>query len=94
MAIASIVVHTFPASLQNLQNDLQALAEIVAARSVEPDRIAAAVETSAAKLPRILQNIEKMPEVLNLELVFVNYEDDLDKSGGIACPPLADILKQ
>lgn len=94
MAIASIVLHGFPASLRVLQEGMQAAPEVVSTQIVEPDRIAAAIEAPAARLPHLLRELEKLPGALNLELVFINYEDDIETCGGIACPPLAEIMKQ
>lgn len=94
MAIAAIVAHTFPNSLRGLDKALRARKEIVETRISPPDRIAATVEASSANLTKILQKIQEMDDILSLELVYVNYEDDLDADGSMPCPPVSEFLNR
>lgn len=93
MAIAAIVAHCLTDSLQGLSMALQEMPVVVEARAVTADRIAAAVEASSDLLPMVLKEIQELPDLLQLEVVFINYEDDLDAQGEIKSPPLADIIK-
>lgn len=91
MAIAGIVLQVLPVSLGEVSASLQAVAEILDVRPAPPDRIAASVECASIKILAALKKIGSMPGVINLELVYVNYEDDLESTGTIACPPLSDL---
>ena len=91
MAIAGLVIHASPASLQGLLSALQNLAEVPDCQVVPPDRIAASLETPSLNILRALKKIGNLPDVLNLELVYINYEDDLERDGEIACPPISEL---
>lgn len=94
MAIASVVVYSPPGRAQELAKALRSLAGVADCEIVAPDRLAAIIEAPAAKLLDSLRAVEKLPDFVNLELVYVNYEDDLEAAGGIGCPPLAEIYKR
>lgn len=68
--------------------------ELIESRAVPPNRIAATLETPADKLFDVLQQIQILPAVHNLELVYVNYEDDLENSGQIPCPPISTLHRK
>lgn len=91
MAIAGIVLHASPANLQGLLKTLQNLAEIPDCQIVPPDRIAASLETPSLNILRALKKISNLPAVLNLELVYINYEDDIERDGEIGCPPISEL---
>lgn len=91
MAIASFVLHTIPAGLERTLAALQARQGILAAQKATEDRIAATAELAALELPLCLQDCKNLPDVIDLELVYVNYEDDLDGEGQIAGGSLAEL---
>lgn len=93
MAIAAIVLHAHPADLKSLLTLLKAEKNILDCQQAAEDRIALTIETSAATLLQALEKIKSLQGVWNLELVYANYEDDLDQNGSIACPPIAEIKK-
>lgn len=86
MAIAAIVIHTSPENLEAAKASLQERPEIVEASIVPPAKIAAALETPVQTLQSSLEAIQALSWVWNLDLAYVNYEDDLEQSGQIACP--------
>lgn len=92
MAIAAIVLHSTE-SLQELENALRALPGTVDAKQVPPGKLAATIESPAETLIRSLEKAENLPGVWNLELVYVNYEEDLDCSGFMNSPP-AHLLRK
>lgn len=92
MAIAAIVVYCEPERLQNLSEALQTFAARIEARIMGTDRIAATVEASSDLLPIILKKIQDLPDVFNLELIYVNYEEDLDENGNMPCAPMREVL--
>lgn len=87
MAIAAIVLHS-TGSLQELENALRALPGTVDAKQVQPGKLAATIESPAEKLIQTLEKAQNLPGVWNLELVYVNYEEDLDSAGFMNTPPI------
>lgn len=88
MAIAGILIHVIPSDLQALHERLQTWEGVIEARVAGENKIAASAESRSDTLPGLLQNIQADPQVLDLELVYVNYEDDLDSAGNMPAPPL------
>lgn len=68
--------------------------ELLQAARGAPGRVAATFETPASKLLGRLQACQKLPGVIGLELVYVNYEDDIDANGFIDCGPLEDLRRK
>lgn len=85
MAIAAIVLHS-SGSLRQLETALRALPWIVDAQAVPPDKMAVTLESPSEKIMEHLQITGRLPDVWNLELAYVNYEDDLDSDGHMNCP--------
>ncbi len=91
MAIAAIVLQVLNGSMEGVLSSLHAMPETVSAAQGADDRIAATMETPAHKLLASLESAKKLPGVIDLELIYVNYEDDMDGSGFIDCGPIAEI---
>lgn len=91
MAVAGIVLHASPANLQGLLKALQNEAEVMDCQIVPPGRIAASVETPSINILRVLKKLGNLPAALDLELVYINYEDDLERDGAIICPPISEV---
>lgn len=94
MAIAAIVLHVPGPELEGAIRSLQKMPELLEAAQGAPERVAATFETPASKLLECLQKCQKIPGVLGLELVYVNYEDDMDKDGFIDCGPLDELRRK
>lgn len=90
MAIAAIVLHTAE-SPQELEKSLRALPWIVDAKIAAPDRLAVTLESPAQEIMEKMRLASRLPGVWNLELVYMNYEDDMESEEGIICPPIAEI---
>lgn len=86
MAIASFVLHT-GGSLESLSREVQAFPAVADMREVPPDKLAVTIDIPSARLSRLLKDLKNLRDVWNLELVYVNYEDDMDASGFINYPP-------
>ena len=89
MAIAGIVIVHSPQHQKPLLTILGGMASIFEASPASPEKIAASVEIPAEELTGFLKRLAELPQALDLELVFVNYEDDLDENGFIPTPPEA-----
>lgn len=89
MAIAGIVLVHSPQSQEALLETLGGMAPISALSPVNPEKLAVSLELPSAELTTFLKKLATLPLVQDLELVFVNYEDDLDDEGHIAVPPEA-----
>ena len=89
MAIAAVVITHSPQDQTTLQDALGRMGPLLDIRAVDFDKIAATMELPSEELTSFLKKIAALPEALNLELVFVNYEDDLDEDGFIPTPPEA-----
>lgn len=85
MAIAAVVLHS-TGSLQSIEKILRAFPWIVDVQQVPPDKMAVTLESPSDRITKDLQTLGQLPDVWNLELVYVNYEDDLDSNGHMNCP--------
>lgn len=93
MAIAAIVLHTAE-SPRELEKSLRAFPWIVDVKFAPPDKLAVALDSPANELMGNMQIAANLPGVWNLELVCVNYEDDLESGEDMNCPPIAEIWKK
>ena len=50
-------------------------------------KLAVVLESPSHTLQRDLEEMNGLPHVLMLDVAFINYEDDLDSQGHMACPP-------
>lgn len=89
MAVASVLVLHHPQDQQRLLEILGDLPAVVEIAPVGPDKIAATLDYPSQALTGLLTEMATIPDVLDLELIFANYEDDLDEEGYIPAPPEA-----
>ncbi len=89
MAIASFFVLHSPQDQKQVLETLGRLSQIVAIRPVDEEKTAASLELPGQELTYLLKKISAIPQILSLELIFVNYEDDLDGNGFMEIPPEA-----
>lgn len=94
MAIAALVAHSMPGGAQGLLEALRSCPAIVDCQLAGEGRIAAALEAPSDGLLGALELVEKLPGLVNLELAYVNYEDDIGADGAMPCPPLSQIHKK
>lgn len=87
MAIASILALHTPQDQGKLREILGSMPPIIALNCVNHEKMAVTLEIAAPELTGFLKKLSALPEILNLELIFVNYEDDLDEAGFMQVPP-------
>lgn len=85
MAIAAVVLHAH-GDLAELEGRARSLPWVVDTRQVPPDKLAVTLESPSENILEDLKNTSRLANVWNLELVFVNYEEDLDDEGFMKCP--------
>ena len=83
MAIVSLLVTVEPNNLANVAAGLTARSDVFNYEQLpeNADRTGFAVglECLGDKLPAIIREISALPNVVEVHLVYVNYEDDLDE---------------
>ena len=89
MAIAGIVLHHAPQAQAQLTGLLGGMAPISGLAPVEGGKLAASVELPGVELTAFLKKLSALPGVLDLELAFVDHEDDLGPDGFMDPPPEA-----
>lgn len=90
MAIASFFVLHSPQDQKRTLEILGSLPQIVETCPVGTEKTVATLELPGKELTSFLKKLASMPIILSLELIFVNYEDDLDVNGFMEIPPEAD----
>lgn len=89
MAIAGLFAIHAPQSQSCLMSTLRGMSPILDLNPVDKDKLAITLEIKAEELTGFLKKISDHPDIFNLELIFVNYEDDLDTEGFMVAPPEA-----
>lgn len=88
MAIAGIVVSAPQERLAGLRGLLLDLRGVLEVHEVAgAGKLAVVLESPSHTLQRDLEEMNGLPHVLMLDVAFINYEDDLDSQGHMACPP-------
>ena len=88
MAIAGIVVSSLREHLLPLCSELRATRGVLEVREVpEADKLAVVLESPSRTLQGYLEYVSGLPHVLALDVAFINYEDDMDSTGHMPCPP-------
>lgn len=91
MAICALVLQVEKHALEGVLNTLRGMPEIIDAGGASPERIGASLEIPSAQLLDFLRTCHNLPGVIDTELVYVNYEDDMDENGRIDCGPLQEL---
>ncbi|OXS29235.1 MAG: hypothetical protein BCS36_03025 [Desulfovibrio sp. MES5] len=88
MAIAGIVVSSLREHLLPLCSELRATRGVLDVQEVpEADKLAVVLESPSQTLQGYLEYVSGLPYVLALDVAFINYEDDMDSTGHMPCPP-------
>ena len=88
MAIAGIVLSVAEGRLSETREALRAFPGIVDVQELEDDsRLAAVLESPSRRLQADLESLNGLDHVRQLDVAYVNYEEDLDGQGHMACPP-------
>lgn len=87
MAIAGIVLNVVEGRLPETREALRVVAGVVDVQGVEDDgKLAVVLESPSQKLQADLEALRAMAHVLQLDVAYINYEEDLDAQGHMACP--------
>jgi len=87
MAIAGILLTPDAGQESRCLEALQNRPEVVETRQVDAGKLAAVVECSSLDIQKVLEGMAGMESVLQLDVAYINFEDDMDSDGCIACPP-------
>lgn len=87
MAIAGLVLMVQEGKTDMVRAEAAAFPGVVEARDADGGKVACVLECSSMDLQKAMEGLNQMEGVLQLEVVYVNYEDDLDEQGHMPCPP-------
>lgn len=88
MAIAGLVLNVAEGRLPETREALRAFPGVVDVQGVEDDcKLAAVLESPSQKLQEDLEALREVAHVVGLDVAYINYEEDLDGQGHMACPP-------
>ena len=86
MAVAGIVLTVTLGHQSEVAEALKSVPGVTEVQAVEEIKVAAVVESPSDRLQNDLEAANKLEHVIQLDVVYVNYEDDLDCNGHMACP--------
>lgn len=89
MAIAGIFALHVPQSRDDLLKSLGNMPQILELKPVDTGKLAISLELPGSELTAFLKKLSDLEDILNVEVIFVNYEDDLDTEGHMEIPPEA-----
>lgn len=87
MAIAGIVLTVTLGRQREAGEALKVFPGVIEVQAVEEIKLAAVLESPSERLQSDLEALSALPHAVQLDVVYVNYEDDMDSSGHMACPP-------
>ncbi len=92
MAIAGLVITTISdANVNEALSNQESIVDVEI--SHDPDKVVAVLEISSDRLQKEIEIIQKIEGILAVDIAYINYEDDIAKEGGIACPVHISKLK-
>lgn len=90
MAIASVLLNVMPEDMKGLEKQFNSFSCLTDCKKLPESSnftgFAAVIEAPAGDLTEKMKELASLPEVIELQLVFADYEDDLDDSGQIDMP--------
>jgi len=87
MAIAGIVLTTAPGQEGRGLAVLRRWPGVCDVQDAGEGKLAAVLERPSQDLQQALEDLAGLDHVLQLDVAYVDYEDDLDANGHMACPP-------
>ena len=88
MAIAGIVLNVAEGRLLEVREALRTFPGVVDVQGVEDDcKLAVVLESPSHTLQANLAALRDVAHVLELDVAYINYEEDLDEEGHMPCPP-------
>lgn len=71
-----------------MQRELRATRGVLELQEVpDVDKLAVVLESSSRTLQGYLEYVNGLPMWVALDIAFINYEDDMDITGHMPCPP-------
>lgn len=87
MAIAGIVISAPRHRLTQVRELVRLVPGVLDVQFVDGQpRLAVVLESPSQTLQKDLEGLRALPDVLELDVAYANYEDDLDSDGHMACP--------
>ena len=86
MAVAGIVLTATLGHQAEVAEALKSIAAITEMQLVDEIKIAAVVESPSDRLQEDLEAANDLEPVVQIDVVYVTYEDDMDGEGHMACP--------
>ncbi len=87
MAIAGLVITVAPNTSESIATQISSQASLVEVQiSHAPDRLVAVLEASSDQVQDKIKKLQEIDNILAVDIAYINYEDDVQKEGGIACP--------
>ena len=87
MAIAGIILTPDAGQESRCLEALCNWSEVIETRQVDAGKLAAVVECSSLDIQKVLEGLAGIDSVLQLDVAYINFEDDMDSEGCIPCPP-------
>ncbi len=92
MAIAGLVITIEAGSdIKNTISNQENIVDVEA--SHDPNKFVAVLEVRSDRLLKEIESLQELDEVLAVDIAYINYEDDIEKEGGIICPEHISKLK-
>ncbi len=54
--------------------------------SHDTTKVVAVLEVSSDRLQKEIEEVQKCDGIIAVDIAYINYEDDIEKEGGISCP--------
>lgn len=86
MAIAGIVLTLVDAGMDSSLAVLRSWPGVCEVQEAGGGKLALVLEISSQDIQQTLEDLSSLEMVLQLDVAYVNYEDDLDSQGHMACP--------
>jgi nitrate reductase NapD len=86
MAVAGIVLTVALGHQSEVAEALKGVSGVVEVQPVEAIKVAAVVESPSDRLQADLEAANGLDHVVQLDVIYVNYEEDMDSEGHMPCP--------
>ncbi|MDO5536432.1 MAG: hypothetical protein Q4F72_02730 [Desulfovibrionaceae bacterium] len=87
MAIAALLLMIQPERRERTLACVSAFPGVVETKTAADGRLACVFERGSLELQKGLEDLNGLEGVIQMDVVYINYEDDLDETGHMACPP-------
>ena len=95
MATAGLVIRIMPGGEQPALAQIRIFPGVADVRPVPGSEhspcFAVVLDSPSVTLKRDMEHLAEMPQVQAVDVAYISYEDDLEESGSIPCPPSAHV---